>query len=168
MFLIRRVRSRSSISFRWTWMEQGRPSAFSNWAAATSRPTCKNYFSSLGIKQPNVISVLVDKGKNKPTNANSADGEVLLDIEVVGAVAPGAKIVVYFAPNTTAGISGCAYHGDSRRHQQTVRHLDQLGRPGIHLDRPVHDWPSIRPPRTPPLWVSRSAPHPATTAPATE
>jgi kumamolisin len=63
----------------------------------------KNYFSSLGIKQPNVISVLVDKGKNKPTNANSADGEVLLDIEVAGAVAPGAKIVVYFAPNTTAG-----------------------------------------------------------------
>jgi kumamolisin len=63
----------------------------------------KTYFSSLGIKQPNVISVLVDKGKNKPTNANSADGEVLLDIEVAGSVAPGAKIVVYFAPNTTAG-----------------------------------------------------------------
>ena len=63
----------------------------------------KNYFSSLGIKEPNVISVSVDKAKNKPTNANSADGEVLLDIEVVGAVAPGAKIVVYFAPNTDQG-----------------------------------------------------------------
>jgi kumamolisin len=45
----------------------------------------------------------VDKGANKPTNPNSADGEVLLDIEVAGAVAPGAKIVVYFAPNTTRG-----------------------------------------------------------------
>ncbi len=63
----------------------------------------KNYFSSLGIKEPNVISVSVDKGKNKPTNPNSADGEVLLDIEVVGAVAPGAKIAVYFAPNTSQG-----------------------------------------------------------------
>jgi kumamolisin len=63
----------------------------------------KNYFSSLGVKQPTVISVSVDKGKNKPTNPNSADGEVLLDIEVVGAVAPGAKIVVYFAPNTSQG-----------------------------------------------------------------
>ena len=63
----------------------------------------KNYFSSLGIKEPTVTSVSVDKGKNKPTNANSADGEVLLDIEVVGAVAPGAKIVVYFAPNTDQG-----------------------------------------------------------------
>jgi kumamolisin len=63
----------------------------------------KNYFSSLGIKEPTVISVSVDKAKSAPTNANSADGEVLLDIEVVGAVAPGAKIVVYFAPNTSKG-----------------------------------------------------------------
>jgi kumamolisin len=47
--------------------------------------------------------VSVDKGQNNPTDANSADGEVLLDIEVAGSVAPGAKIVVYFAPNTTAG-----------------------------------------------------------------
>ncbi|MEO6852301.1 MAG: S53 family peptidase, partial [Mucilaginibacter sp.] len=34
---------------------------------------------------------------------NSADGEVMLDIEVAGAVAPGAKIVVYFCPNTDQG-----------------------------------------------------------------
>jgi kumamolisin len=63
----------------------------------------KTYFASLGIKEPNVISVSVDKAKNAPTNPNSADGEVLLDIEVVGSVAPGAKIVVYFAPNTSKG-----------------------------------------------------------------
>jgi kumamolisin len=63
----------------------------------------KTYFSSLGIKEPTVTSVSVDKGKNKPSNPNSADGEVMLDIEVVGAVAPGAKIVVYFAPNTSRG-----------------------------------------------------------------
>jgi kumamolisin len=63
----------------------------------------QTYFSSIGVKEPTVISVSVDKGKNAPTNANSADGEVLLDIEVAGAVAPGARIVVYFAPNTTNG-----------------------------------------------------------------
>ncbi len=63
----------------------------------------KNYFASLGIKEPSVTSVSVDKGTNSPTNADSADGEVLLDIEVVGAIAPGAKIVVYFAPNTDQG-----------------------------------------------------------------
>lgn len=63
----------------------------------------KTYFSSIGVKEPAVTAVLVDKAKNNPTNSNSADGEVLLDIEVAGAVAPGARIVVYFAPNTTNG-----------------------------------------------------------------
>ena len=32
-----------------------------------------------------------------------ADGEVTLDIEVAGAIAPAAKIAVYFAPNTSQG-----------------------------------------------------------------
>jgi kumamolisin len=45
----------------------------------------------------------VDHGKNTPSGPNGADGEVMLDIEVVGAVAPGANIVVYFAPNTDQG-----------------------------------------------------------------
>ena len=64
----------------------------------------KSYFSSLGVTPPKVTAVSVDKGKNKPTNPNGADGEVFLDIEVVGAVAPGANIVVYFAPNTSQGL----------------------------------------------------------------
>ena len=63
----------------------------------------KKYFSSSGAGEPAVVSVLVDHAKNAPTNANSADGEVQLDIEVVGSVAPGAKIAVYFAPNTSQG-----------------------------------------------------------------
>ena len=61
------------------------------------------YFKALGQKTPSVTAVLVDGGKNSPTNANSADGEVMLDIEVAAAVAPGAKIVVYFTPNTDQG-----------------------------------------------------------------
>ena len=61
------------------------------------------YFASLGIANPNVKAVLVDHAKNHPTNANSADGEVLLDIEVAGAIAPKADIVIYFTANTTAG-----------------------------------------------------------------
>lgn len=63
----------------------------------------KNYFTSLKLKQPSVTAVSVDGGTNSPTTPDSADGEVLLDVEVVGAVAPGAKIVVYFAPNTDQG-----------------------------------------------------------------
>jgi len=61
------------------------------------------YFSGLGIAAPKVTAVLVDHGKNHPTNANSADGEVLLDIEVAGALAPKASLAVYFAPNTDQG-----------------------------------------------------------------
>jgi kumamolisin len=62
-----------------------------------------NYFQSLGLTAPTVTDVLVDGGTNSPTNANSADAEVLLDIEVAGAVAPGANIVVYFTTNTDQG-----------------------------------------------------------------
>jgi kumamolisin len=57
------------------------------------------YFQGLGIPAPTVIPVSVDGAANSPSTANSADGEVVLDIEVVGAAAPGAKIAVYFAPN---------------------------------------------------------------------
>ena len=61
------------------------------------------YFESLNLTPPTVTTVLVDGGSNSPTNANSADAEVLLDIEVAGSVAPGAAIVVYFADNTSQG-----------------------------------------------------------------
>jgi kumamolisin len=61
------------------------------------------YFKTLGQKAPSVTAVSVDGGKNSPTTPDGADGEVMLDIEVAGAVAPGAKIVVYFTPNTDQG-----------------------------------------------------------------
>ncbi|HTS54695.1 MAG TPA: S53 family peptidase [Burkholderiales bacterium] len=62
------------------------------------------YFSELNIARPQVSAVSVDHGKNHPTgDPNGPDGEVMLDIEVAGAIAPGASIVVYFAPNTDAG-----------------------------------------------------------------
>jgi kumamolisin len=71
------------------------------------------YFKALGQTPPKVTTVSVDKGKNSPGTANGADGEVMLDIEVSAAVAPGAKIVVYFAPNTDQGFIdaiGAAVH----------------------------------------------------------
>ena len=65
----------------------------------------KTYFSGLGITpSPKVTVVSVDHGRNHPTgDANGPDGEVMLDIEVVGAIAPQANIAVYCAPNTDAG-----------------------------------------------------------------
>jgi kumamolisin len=51
-----------------------------------------------------VVAVPVDQGANAPTgSANGPDGEVMLDVEVVGSLVPGARIAVYFAPNTDAG-----------------------------------------------------------------
>jgi kumamolisin len=60
------------------------------------------YFSGLGIKKaPTVTAVGVAGGSNQP--GGEADGEVMLDIEVAGALAPAAAIIVYFAPNTDQG-----------------------------------------------------------------
>jgi kumamolisin len=62
------------------------------------------YFQSLGLKAPKVVTVSVDHGRNHATgSADGPDGEVMLDVEVAGAVAPAAEIVVYFTPNTDAG-----------------------------------------------------------------
>jgi kumamolisin len=61
------------------------------------------YFKNLGIAEPSITSVSVDGVSNGPGKDPDSDGEVALDIEVVGSVAPGAKIVVYFAPFTERG-----------------------------------------------------------------
>ncbi len=57
----------------------------------------------------------VDHAKNHATgDADGPDGEVMLDIEVAGAIAPDAKIVVYFAPNTDAGFLDAITVGNPR------------------------------------------------------
>lgn len=62
------------------------------------------YFSGLGLATPNVQAVGVDGAVNVPgQDPGGADAEVLLDIEVAGAIAPKANFLVYFAPNTDAG-----------------------------------------------------------------
>lgn len=61
----------------------------------------KTYFKGLKITEPSITAVSVDGGKNSP--GSDADGEVMLDIEVAGSIAPGANIAVYFTPNTDQG-----------------------------------------------------------------
>jgi kumamolisin len=68
------------------------------------QPDLDAYFAGLGVPRPTVTAVGVNGAVNQPGQAPSgADGEVLLDIEVAGAVAPGAQQFVYFAPNTDQG-----------------------------------------------------------------
>ncbi|WCB92046.1 hypothetical protein DSM104299_00728 [Baekduia alba] len=74
------------------------------------------YFQGIGRATPTVVAVDVDGATNAP--GADADGEVMLDIEVCGAVAPGADIAVYFAPNTTRGFTDAitaAAHDAQRR-----------------------------------------------------
>ncbi len=46
------------------------------------------YFKTLGLAAPKVVAVSIDGGKNSPSTADGADGEVMLDIEVAASVAP--------------------------------------------------------------------------------
>jgi kumamolisin len=63
-----------------------------------------SFFSNLGVSAPKVTAVSVDGAANSPTGtADGPDGEVELDIEVAGAIAPAVPIAAYFAPNTDQG-----------------------------------------------------------------
>jgi len=63
----------------------------------------QQYFQSLNLRTPAIRAVLVDQSNNRPSTAHSADAEVMLDIEVAGAVANGAAMAVYFSSNTARG-----------------------------------------------------------------
>jgi kumamolisin len=62
-------------------------------------------FRAMGLAVPEIVAVAVDGGANNPDDQSGANGEVALDIQVAGGVAPGARIAVYFAPNTSQGFA---------------------------------------------------------------
>jgi kumamolisin len=83
----------------------------------------KVYFNEIGTPSPAVTAISVDHAGNKPTTPDSDDGEVMLDIEVAGAVAPKATFAVYFAPNNgdqgfIDGISAAVH--DSERNPSVI------------------------------------------------
>jgi kumamolisin len=79
------------------------------------------YFSSLGITPaPTVSAVGVAGASNQP--GGTADDEVTLDIEVAGALAPGASLVVYFAPNTDQGF----YEAISQAAHDSAHHISVM------------------------------------------
>ncbi len=60
------------------------------------------FYESVGVAAPSISSVSVDGQTNSPGSDNSTI-ETLLDIGVSGSAAPGARLVVYFAPWTEQG-----------------------------------------------------------------
>lgn len=65
----------------------------------------QTYFqSTLNLAPPQVVAISVDGAANSPTgDPNGPDGEVMLDIEVAGAIASQSTLAVYFGPNTDQG-----------------------------------------------------------------
>jgi kumamolisin len=91
------------------------------------------YFNSLNLPLPHVTTVSVDGGKNSPGLPTGPDGEVMLDIEVAGAIAPKAAIAVYFAPNSEQGFLDAI----------TTAIHDTVNKPGvisISWGAPESDW----------------------------
>jgi kumamolisin len=64
----------------------------------------RHFFKTLKVPMPSVRPISVCGARNAPAGQTSAfDGETTGDIQTVGAIAPGARISVYFAPNTSRG-----------------------------------------------------------------
>lgn len=84
----------------------------------------RHFFASCGCKWrlEDIEAVSVDGAVNSP--GSDADGEVVLDTEIVGAVATGADISVLFAPNTDAGfydaIMQAIQHKSKKGHNVSV------------------------------------------------
>ena len=62
-------------------------------------------FGAMKLPVPPIVAVGVDGATNNPADTSGANGEVALDIQVAGGVAVGARIAVYFAPNTDQGFA---------------------------------------------------------------
>jgi kumamolisin len=70
----------------------------------------ETYLRELGIAvMPNINAIGVDGAINNPNDPSGASIEVVLDIEIIAALAPKAAINVYFAPNTAQGFYDAIY-----------------------------------------------------------
>ena len=88
----------------------GQTAAIIELGGGYSETDLAKYFASLGLTAPTVSAVSVDAGTNSPGTDQNADGEVMLDIEVLG--------------------SG----GSRRRHRRVLRPQHRPGLPGRCLD----------------------------------
>jgi len=66
-----------------------------------------SYFQKIGVPAPNVQIVAVDGVSTDPAGDPDSTGEVMLDIDVAGALSSGAKIAVYFSTFDEKGLVDC-------------------------------------------------------------
>lgn len=95
-----------------------------------------HYFETKGVARTGTLeSVPVGQATNAPGDPSGADGEVQLDIEVAGSVAPAANIAVYFGSNQGSGFLNAvaaAVH-DSQRSPSVI---------SISWGGPESGWPA--------------------------
>jgi len=82
---------------------QGECIAIIELGGGVSDADTKRAFAAMNLSPPEVIAISVGAGSNAPGEDPDADGEVALDVQVAGAGASGARLAVYFAPNTDQG-----------------------------------------------------------------
>ena len=81
----------------------GQTIGIAEFAGGLRQQDLKAYFSSIHRPLPDISAVSIDGATNDPKSV-SLSGQVMLDAEVVGAVAPKAKLRVYFSTFTSKGI----------------------------------------------------------------
>jgi kumamolisin len=66
------------------------------------RSDLEEYFRRIGRRDmPKIVPVSVGGSRNRPGRDRDLDTELMLDLEILGTVAPGAKLFVYLAPRAT-------------------------------------------------------------------
>jgi kumamolisin len=60
---------------------------------------------AMGFATPEVVNVSIDNGRNRFNDGSLADQEVALDLQVAAAVAPAAKLAVYFTDDSEQGLA---------------------------------------------------------------
>ena len=65
------------------------------------------YFKKIGVPAPQLEIIALDGENTDPEADPESTGEVMLDIDVAGALAPGAKLAVYFSTFDEKGLIDC-------------------------------------------------------------
>src|ERR1700722_13642957 len=104
---------------RRAWFEPPELATLYNFPSATGKGQCIGllefgggveadsvtaYFQKLGIAKPNVLTIPVNSVSVDPASDPDSTGEVMLDIDVAGALAPEATIAVYFSTFDEKGL----------------------------------------------------------------
>ena len=112
----------------------GQTAAILELGGGFSQTDLNTYFKGLGLTPPSVTAVSVDGGSNSPGTDPDSDGEVMLDIEVLGLRRAGCQDRRLLRAEYRPGLHRRSFDRGARHHEQAVGRLDQLGRSGGFLD----------------------------------